>query len=64
MKKIGIVFLIIGAVILVFGLLARVIPGMSITDFALGFFEGMGSALVVGGACYWLVDRFRAKKSQ
>lgn len=67
MKKLGITFLIAGAAVNFFALLARIIPGITITNFMAGFLTGSGSALLLFGLWFWLSallkERKNAKKS-
>ena len=64
MKKLGYTFLITGAIVLAFGLLARIIPGITITDFVFGFCSGLGSALLLGGLGFLATPLFCRKKGE
>ncbi len=62
MKKLSYTFLIAGAIALAFGLLAWILPGVTISQFTLGFFFGIGSTLIVGGLIIMALPFFCKKK--
>jgi hypothetical protein len=64
MKKLAYTFLITGAIVLAFGLLAWIIPGITITQFVLGFCFGIGSTLILGGLVFLASPVFCRKKKE
>lgn len=63
MKKFRDITLIVGAVLLCFALLATVIPGITITDFTLGFLMGFSVTLIIAGLVLAVVPMFCKKKN-
>jgi hypothetical protein len=62
MKKIRDFTLIAGAVLLCCALLATIIPGITITDFTLGFLEGFSVMMIIVGLVLSVVPVFCKKK--
>jgi hypothetical protein len=62
MKKLRNFYFVVGFGALVFALLAAHIPGVTITDFVLGFCYGLGAALLFAGLLTWVAVAFRRPK--
>lgn len=62
MKNLAYTFLIAGAIVLAFALLARFVPGITITDFMFGFCDGIGTTLAVAGLILLIPAALRNKK--
>jgi hypothetical protein len=62
MKKFRDFTLIAGAVLLCCALLATVIPGITITDFTLGFLMGFSIMMIIVGLVLTVVPLFCKKK--
>lgn len=61
MKKFRNITLIAGAIIMGFALLATVIPGITITDYTLGFLTGFSATLLLAGLVLAVVPVFCKK---
>lgn len=61
MKKLSYTFLIAGAAVSAFGVLARLLPGITITYFMLGFCFGLGGTLLVAGLVFLATPLFCRK---
>jgi hypothetical protein len=64
MKKLRNFLLIAGAAVLVFGLSARVVPGINITDFAFGFCCGLAGTLILAGLVLLASPLYCRKKKE
>lgn len=64
MKKLRNICLLTGVIVLGFGLLARIIPGITITEFLWGFCVGMSSMLFVAGTGFAFAPVFCKKNKK
>lgn len=64
MKKFRDIALIIGVIAIGYGLLSKIIPGITITDFVWGFLVGLGAAMFIVALCLALVPLFCKKKKK
>ncbi len=64
MKKLRNIVLIAGAVIVVFALLVKFIPGFNVTEFAYGFCWGLGGTLLVAGLVLTASPLYCRKKKE
>ncbi len=64
MKKLRNFYLIIGLVALAFALLAKLVPGVTMTDFVYGFCLGLGITALLAGIITAFIPRFCHKKEE
>ncbi len=64
MKKLRNFYLIVGVVAVAFALLAKLIPGVTITDFVYGFCHGLGITALVAGIVTAAIPHFYRKEKQ